>query len=121
MIDLSQVVNDPDFAKEFTIRRYSGQFQKGGWVQSGIDVPGYGIVTVAKEREIESLPEFDRIIGAMIFHSSDPIYITELEFGENQKVSDVIIWHEHEYRIMKVWPWSDFGYYRALGVRMAGQ
>jgi hypothetical protein len=162
MIDLSEVVNDSDFAQLFTVRRLTGSYVNGAWVTSAVDIQIYGIVTVASNKDLQMIPEGDRVTGSMLFHASQPLYITELQGGAGQspfgysgpvqetgnqiavngqlylsvaplvsgpggfgqaiqRVSDQVFWHGQLYRLITVAPWDDFGYWRAIGVRMSGQ
>jgi hypothetical protein len=135
---MADIVNDPDFAQLLpgAIARDSGSFVLGKWKSNTTLVDFYGIVQPAKSKDIEMIPEGDRVNGAQMFHSSSPIYEThgQLGYGEGQYgdggyggtnppsgISDVIYWHLQPYRIMYVWPWIDFGYYKAIGVRMSGK
>ena len=63
-MDLSQAVNDPDMAELFTIVRTSGAFAAGGW-QPGTpqNIQGYGVVSIASGKDLEMVPEGDRIAG----------------------------------------------------------
>jgi hypothetical protein len=80
------------------------------------------------------VPEGDRVGGAMVFHSTTPLYITRQDggFGEKsfgktgfgasvQHVSDITLWHGQQYRLMALLPYQDYGYYRAVGVRITGK
>lgn len=124
MINLSEIVNDPDFAQDFTIQRSSGgSWQAGKWVTSTIDVCGFGIIQPATAEELDQVPEGDRVKGAMSFHSESPLFETHTT-GPNDKfagTSDIICWRGENYRLVKVWPWSDFGYFHAVGSRISGQ
>lgn len=72
-----------------------------------------GTVTVASSKDILQVPEGDRVTGMMCFYSQQPIHITRPE-----GTSDEIVWKGERYRITFLFPWSDFGYYKAIGVRM---
>lgn len=122
MISLDDVVNDADLAQPFTINRSTGSFQLGGFKTAVTQVQSYGIITVAKDQDLQMLPEGDRVSGAMLFHSSTRIYLTEYDPADStQHVSDIILWHNQQYRILYIAPWDDYGYWRATGVRMAGR
>lgn len=134
MIDVGDIVNDPDLAQAFTIERSTGQFVLGGWKTTAVLVPAYGCITVASPEDLEMVPEGDRLSGAMLFHTSSPLYITELEGGAGQQgwgkggfgvttqqVSDVVVWRGQRYRVVHLSPYQDYGYYRAVAVRMAGR
>lgn len=124
MINVEEIVNDPDFAQPFTILRSTGSFQRGGWVDTKAQVPMYGSIQVAKEKELHTLPEGDRVSGAMSFHSQQPIYETQANVPEPSqtisRISDLITWRGQPFRIVKVFPWEDFGFYKAIGVRTTG-
>jgi hypothetical protein len=121
---MAEIVNDPDFAQEFTITRSSGgSWQFGTWVNQTESVPGYGVIQPISAKELKMIPEGDRVEGMISFHSSAPIYETHTtsQTDATARISDTILWHTQNYRIIKVYPWEDFGYYKAIGTRMSGQ
>jgi hypothetical protein len=133
MIDVSDVVSDPDLAQSFTIQRSTGQFVQGGWQDTISLVAAYGVITVTDPQVLSMLPEADRPEGAMSFYSTLPIFEThKLDptyggpsygvgvYGGGQGVSDVIVWRNNSYRIVKVFNWVDYGYHHGVGVRMTG-
>jgi hypothetical protein len=134
MINLTRVVAGILLPESYTIQRSTGVFALGGWKTTGTNVAGYGVVSVAKEQDLLMIPEGDRVSGAMVFHSQQRIYETQLDGGFNQqsygeggfgtttqRVSDQIFWNHQLYRIMNVSPYLQRGYWRAVGERMAGQ
>lgn len=116
-LDVSEIVNDPELAEPFIIRRSRGGFVRGGWSDQITEIPAYGVVSVAAEKDLEVLPEGDRVREARVFHSSQPIYITN---AENVGVSDVLVWNNVAYRVLSVADYSNRGYYRAVACRTAG-
>ena len=126
MISLSDVVNDPDFAQNFSVIRSTGNFVAGGYQTTSVTVPFYGIITVASDEDLQMVPEGDRVTGAMLFHSSQQIYTTQIDPAANpsspnqQYIADKIIWRGLTYRVIKISPWVDFGYWRAIGIREGG-
>jgi hypothetical protein len=124
MINVAEVVNDSDFAQDFEIQRSSGgSWQAGTWISKTITVPGYGVIQPATPEELDQVPEGDRVKGSLSFHSECPLYETHTR-GPNDKfagTSDVICYRGQNYRLVKVWPWEDFGYYKAIGSRISGQ
>jgi hypothetical protein len=131
--DLSAVVDDGVLSEPYTIERSTGVFQLGGWVTTAINVPGYGVVSVATDQDLLMLPEGDRITGSMVFHSLQRIFETQIDggygqtaygqgnFGEtDQHVSDIMIWNYQRYRVLKVYPYPNRNYWKAIAVRLAG-
>lgn len=118
------VVNDPDFAQAFDITRsQGGSFVAGAWQNAVVSIPGYGVVQPSTPEELEQVPEGDRVKGMVTFHSSQVIYETNrVGIGNvDEGTSDTILWNNQTYRIVKVFPWQDFGYYKAMGARTSGQ
>jgi hypothetical protein len=132
---LSRVVANPIMAEAYTIQRSIGTFKLGGWSRTWVSVPGYGVISVAKDQDLQMIPEGDRVGGAIVVHSVDRIYITSSEgegyseqaFGtsgysgsETEFISDQIVWQLNRYRILHVGPYPNRGYWKGIGVRMRG-
>lgn len=124
MIDLSLIVNDPDFAQPFVITRsQGGSFTAGVWSDNTVMINGFGVIQPSTPEELDQVPEADRVKGMMSFHSSNPLYETRTTgpTDPNAGISDIITWRGQQYRMIKVFPWEDFGYYNAIGARMSGE
>lgn len=80
-------------------------------------IAAYGTVTVLNEKELDVVPEGDRIKGAMAFYATTPMYLTG---SEGANISDQILWKGEMYKIVNIAPWASFGFNRAVGVRMSG-
>lgn len=116
-IDLSDVVSDPDMAETFTILRSKGGFVSGGWEDSRSSIAGYGVVSVAEQKDLNMLPEGTQVSEARVFHSiQNMILINET----NLNLSDILVWNGVKYLAHKSADYSNFGYYRAIAVRMEG-
>jgi hypothetical protein len=118
MIDVSEVVNDPDLAQAFMIQRSTqGAFLFGVWQTKQETVPCYGPVRPASSREINMLPEGDRVGEIKAFWSSTPLYGTRATTGKGES-SDILVWNGLYYRVLQVFQSQDNGFYKALAVRM---
>ncbi|MBG9773565.1 hypothetical protein [Brevibacillus laterosporus] len=115
MINVSEVITDPDFAQSFVVHRKSNTWAGGRSVPSEIPINMTGIVTVADAKTLEQLPEGDRVTGLMCFYSIQELFTTR-----EQGTSDQIEWRKELYRVKQVFPYGDYGYYKAVGERMAG-
>jgi len=128
--DLSEVLNDGVLSEPYTILRSTGTFQLGGWVTTEVSIPGYGTVSVASEQDLLMVPEGDRITGSMVFHSQQRIYETQLDsnptYGQGgygatkQWVSDKMFWNYQTYRVLKVGPYPNRNFWKAIAIREAG-
>ncbi len=127
--DLSFVIDDGVLSESYNIIRSIGQFAIGGWTTSNNTVPGYGVVSVATPEDLEMIEEGDRVTGAMVFHSQQRIYETQLDGegggpevlgGGTQRVSDIMFWNYQRWRVLHVYPYPNRNYWKAIAVRMQG-
>lgn len=122
MINVGRIINSRNFAQTFTVYREGGTWQAGVWVSSETPIVMQGTVTAANPRDLDQVPEGDRTTGVMCFYSQQEIYTTRAgDRTQPDGTSDQISWNGDRYRVSSVMPWSDFGYYKALAVRMVSE
>ena len=76
-----------------------------------------GIVTMATAKDMQMVPEGDRMTGAIRILTTERIYITD---GATKDTTDMVLWRGARYRIVKVTPDVDYGFYRSIGTRLDG-
>jgi hypothetical protein len=117
---IAEVVDDPDFAQSFTITRsQGGKFVLGRWTNATVDIPMWGSIQPPDPEELEMIPEGDRIVAAIAVHCTQRIY--ETNTNQTNGISDLVLWHGENYRVLKVYPWNDYGYWKAIAARISGQ
>jgi hypothetical protein len=116
-MDISWLIEDPDFAQPFTVHRRSGRWVMGAFeLDEERPVQMTGVVQPAGPQDLEMLPEGDRIKGMMKFYSRQEIYRSRLGgAGESAGVSDEVEWRGTRYKIISVLPWMDQGFCVAFG------
>jgi hypothetical protein len=119
-MDLSHAVTSPMLAdrKCWTIIRSTGYFGAGGWVNNTQELKACGTANVATERDLQQVPEGDRPTAAMIFASRTEMLTTHT--GQFEGVSDTIVWREQQWRVLRVGPYPQRGFYTAIAVRTGG-
>lgn len=78
MILADDVVEDSDMVapQPFQVLRSSGAFVAGGFTSTTTTLLRTGPVQRASDKEVNMLPEADRVGGVMAFWSTEPIYVT---------------------------------------------
>jgi hypothetical protein len=122
MINIQEMMQDPDLAQDYTVYRKSGRWNGPRWVETETPLSFFGPVIPADAKEIQQVPEGDRVRGVFAFYSDQEIFITHIEEGF-KGTSDQISWGTSggRYRIYQSNPFGDFGYWKAIGARMAGK
>lgn len=118
IINVADLLNDPDLCEPFTITRNPGQFAAGGWQGSGpTTFNAYGAVRNATGKELDMVPEGDRVHEMISFRSVTPMYMTD----EAQSItSDILTWHGQKYRVVFSKDYTSQGYTLAIAARMLG-
>jgi len=112
---LSDLALDPDLGEALTIVRSTGSFAAGGFQSSTVSLDWWGILAVAEDEILRQFSEGDRITGDLILFSADPLYETS---EQRSGLSDQVAWNQGLYRIVKVGPWKDWGFYAAVLTRI---
>lgn len=119
MINVGEIINDPDLCQSFTVSRSSGQFGAGGWMENApTSLTLLGVITPSTADELQQVPEGDRVTGAMTFYST--VILFETHDDSQSGTSDILTWRGQKYRIVRVFPYEDYGYNKAVAVRMQG-
>jgi hypothetical protein len=118
MINVAKVLTSHRLCKSFTVYRNTGHFAIGGYEQdSEQEISMIGAVMPTDSKDIDQLPEGDRVTESFTFYSKDPIYLTS---SDNHGTSDQILYNGTRYRVAKVRNFLDYGYNKAIAVRMNG-
>ena len=116
-VNLARVVHSPRMSQKITILRRGGSWQYGTWVQdeNPTELSMRGIVTMANAKDLQQVPEGDRLTGAIKILTTERIYITS-----DGEITDMVFWRGARYRIVTVTPDIDYGFYRSIGFRLDG-
>ena len=119
MLNLSKAIKNRRINQTITVARSTGQFVIGGWEEnSPINVTMKAVVSVVNAKELQQLPEGDRVIGAMVFHTVQELFVTHNDSSKG--TSDKIQWRGDWFKILNVKKYADYGFYTAIGVRIEG-
>jgi hypothetical protein len=117
MLNMLDVILDPDFVQSFILLRTTGQFgttsdqNQGVWqATEGPPQTFQGTILPARPSELEALPEGERHDGAIA------IWCTEaLQIGDQQITSpDTIFWNGNYYRVAWIKFYAQANLYKAI-------
>ncbi len=110
MIDLSELITDPDFCQEFSIIRTTGDYQNGIFVKEETEIKVTGIAEPVTGKDLDIQIESDRANNVMTFYTEE-----ELKVSPDGTLSDFILFKGKRYKLFQVSNYSDFGYYSGMG------
>ena len=119
-MNVARVANSPAFAQAYTVNRSVGTFQQGGFVSTTTPIPFWGIIQPATDEDLAQVPEGDRVTGMMGFISEQRMYETNVQ-QNSEGLGDTITWNDQLYRVVRVVPWKDFGFWKAIASRLSGE
>jgi len=123
-MDLSEVTQDQAFSEYVQILRSVGGVQGlGGWQEPPPQaIDSWGTVTPATAKSIQTVPEADRVEGAILYYTNRPLFTTHTDpSGLTQGgTSDILVWRGQKWRVIQTWPYGPRGFYYAYAGRMAG-
>lgn len=124
MINVIELISDPDFAQQFTVKRSTGTWVDGRFVSENYTLCLFGVIQPLTTRELEQVPEGDRVSGGIKIYttSNDPIYTTRLlnTSTDAGALSDEIKWGNEWWKILSVKNFSDNGYFYSVATRKKG-
>lgn len=110
LIDVSELMDDPEMAQPFTVRRPTGSFgNEGIYTKSYKTLALVGPVQPAGPEAAKIVPEGTRLDNLMCFYSVD-----QLSVGDGKNVeADIVQFQGDSFKVVKVLPWGNNGYWCA--------
>lgn len=107
MINVSEVIRDPDFCTSFRIVRQIGYFTEGNFVVESTEQKDVlGVVDPAPGKTLEVSAESDRATNVKNFYCLD-----ELKVSPDGSISDFILYKTKIRKIFNFENFSDFGFF----------
>lgn len=110
MLDISFLLEDPDFCTTFELIIDEGCFCKGRYIPAFKARCVKGVVRPTSGDDLDMLPEADRGKGAVTFYARKPMYVVDGLTAMRAKYKG------KEYKLTHVDDFGDNGFYRAIGV-----
>lgn len=122
MIDVSELLTDPDFCQPgaITITRLEGRNVDGYFQTTPSSFETIGIIRPASTEDIKMLPEGDRVEGMIIIYTSVQLFGTRKAQPNAGGLSDEVTWQGENYKVVQAANYSQFGYYKSMAERKLG-
>jgi hypothetical protein len=114
-INVAEIIHDPDFCQQYTLYRKTTAHVGGRPQTTEQEYRRNGVITTATTKDLLQVPEGDRAKGIIAVYDAEELRLTN-ETG----TADEVVWHDERYRLFQMWPYTDYGYYKALAERIVG-
>lgn len=122
MINVSELITDPDFAQPngISIIRRSCQTVNHKPVVTETNLTLAGIITIANDTSIEALPESDRSTESIHVFTLEKLFTTgyENDTAVNGYLSDIVVWNGANYRVMSCLDDTQYGFCRSTAEKL---
>lgn len=116
MIDMIELLNDPDFTTDFILKIAGGKrLDNGKFIEGFTCYNRNGVIQPAPQKDTQYLVDGDSNRAAVKIWSSE--YVSAAD-NRAPQLGDIIEWHCNEYRIVSVKDWSQYGYWQSLAVQV---
>lgn len=116
MIDVSELIHDPDFCTGFTIIRREGRWTEDGtYTTEASESDVMGVVRPASGADLQMIPEGDERRETLNFLTLEKTYLTD----ENH-LADVFRYRGKTYKAVSKRDWKDHGFYKTTATLIEG-
>lgn len=124
MINIAELLRDPDFTQLIQVNRRLNSFVSSGDAAGEVQIDmvlrtvRMCVQPVKDPNDLNVLPEGQRSNKMMKFYASEVLYCDDGDqaSGSGQAVFDVVLWNNEEYKLLHVRYWADYGYWEAIGI-----
>jgi hypothetical protein len=123
MIDVSELMLDPDFMQPLSLNRYVKSFitsgDAAGEISSSFTTINNVLFSVQPTTvdDLLSLPEGERNDTSRRFYCGQELFAADNDGVTNELKFDVITYQGLKYKITKLKSWGDNGYWLGIGVQ----
>jgi hypothetical protein len=114
VIDVSELINDPDFSTGcFHVLRNTGTWVDGVFCSSPETLTYTGTVRAMTSKEIQQLDIGDAVTGGIVIWTLETLYPTTLHpKGDEGLISDTVYYQGQHYKVLKSRDLNQHGYRR---------
>lgn len=112
LINVGELIDDPDFAQAFTITRRSGTWENGRFIPVETTIQASGVISPQDTSELDLAPDGSMIRGRIKVWTHTQLYITIQDAPNGDSyISDEVNWNGNQYLVILDNNYSDYGYY----------
>lgn len=114
LVDVSEVIEDPDFNQSFTVYRKTGQWVNGRFVITETSFGSNGVIISQSNEELDITAQGSLISSKISIWTHDLLYVTSQDGTpqEGDYLSDEVEFYGQRYLIQSARNLKDYGYYK---------
>lgn len=114
LVDVSEVITDPDFNQEFTVYRKQGTWNNGRFTINETSFTANGVLISQSNDELDITPQGSLISSKLSIWTYTVLYVTSQDGTpqEGDYLSDEVEFYGQRYLIQAARNLNDYGYYK---------
>ena len=112
LVNVAELISDPDFNQGFGIIRRSGSWVKGRFTVTEIIINADGVVIPEQTKGVDLTPQGSLLSGRIHVWTYTRLYVTSNESTNSNYLSDKVIWQGKNYLVENEKPYNQYGYYK---------
>lgn len=110
LLNVAELMRDPDMAQPFQVERAGGAFDEGEWIPAAPEIIDMvGIVQPAKREDVvELLPEGTRLADVIVVYCDTALHADDADAQR----SDVVVWDDKPHRVIAAKLWAKHGFWQ---------
>ncbi|MCL8000203.1 hypothetical protein M8994_18390 [Brucella sp. 21LCYQ03] len=104
LLDVSDILSDPDFADEIIITRTTVTVERGRTKKEQTTISASGVVTSDQGDILDRLPDMRRVAGTILVHSTETFVSSD-----GDRDADIIEWAGKQYTVIDANDYSRYG------------
>lgn len=110
LLDVGELIDDPDFCQDFKVIRRIGTWNQGRMTTVDQEFSCYGIIDPQETNQMQFNPDGVLIKGLIKVYTYKELYTTHTQTNEENYISDIVLWDNHEYLVLDEANYKDYGY-----------
>lgn len=111
LLNISELIGDPDFCQSFKVLRREGTWDKGRFNTMEVEIDTYGVIDPQPTKEMQFDPNGVLLKGIIKVYTHLELYITQKNNSDGKSYnSDIVIWQNNHYIVLDEDNYSDYEY-----------
>ena len=112
LVNVAELISDPDFNQSFVVTRRSGEWKDGRFEVEETTINTDGVIIPEVTKGIDLTPQGSLLSGRIHVWTYTQLYVTSNQSSTSNYLSDKVTWQGKVYIVENEKPYNQYGYYK---------